>query len=81
MQEKWEGEDLHRGQKQIRGDRLGGGEQIKAERGGKDGWQDVLRDDQSGNIRWTSITRQALAPGETPGSGISEKDMVDCEGQ
>ena len=46
--------------------RLGSGEQIEAKDRGKDGWESMQRDDQSGCIRRTSIVRQPLIPGQTP---------------
>ena len=48
------------------GDRLGGGEQIKAKGVGKGGWQTVEGNRQGGSVRWTGVAFQPLFPGETP---------------
>ena len=51
---------------QICGDRLGGGEQIKAEGVGKGGWEAMERDEKPGSVRGVGVARQPLLPGETP---------------
>ena len=48
------------------GNRLGSGEQIKAKRVGKGGWQTVERDEKPGSISRTGVACQPLFPGETP---------------
>ncbi len=48
------------------GERLGGGEQIKAKGVGKGGWETMERDGKPGSVRRTGVACEPLFPGETP---------------
>jgi len=64
----------------VRGDRLRGGEQIKAKGASKGGWKAMERDGKPGSVSWTGVACQPLLPGETPmrAPGAGEEVLRGC---